>query len=90
MNMDIICAHTKYKVNTPQNSGLGSQSSYASWVLGLTFYLSVQTMEVGSSSRVRDLCEGIATRLQLASWDGCSLFIKITDKVSYLVGQGMD
>lgn len=38
-------------------------------------------MEVGSSSRVRDLCEGIGTRLQLASWDGCSLFIKITDKV---------
>ncbi|XP_032741248.1 unconventional myosin-VIIb [Rattus rattus] len=40
-----------------------------------------KTMEVSSSSRVRDLCEGIATRLQLASWDGCSLFIKITDKV---------
>lgn len=45
-------------------------------------------MEVSSSSRVRDLCEGIASRLQLASWDGCSLFIKITDKVSYLAGQG--
>lgn len=40
-----------------------------------------ETMEVGSSSRVRDLCESIATRLQLASLDGCSLFIKITDKV---------
>ncbi|MEJ1286345.1 myosin XV [Cricetulus griseus] len=40
-----------------------------------------ETMEVNSSSRVRDLCEGIATRLKLASLDGCSLFIKITDKV---------
>ncbi|CAH7099288.1 Myo7b [Phodopus roborovskii] len=40
-----------------------------------------KTMDVNSSSRVRDLCEGIATRLKLASLDGCSLFIKITDKV---------
>nr|XP_021499065.1 unconventional myosin-VIIb [Meriones unguiculatus]XP_021499071.1 unconventional myosin-VIIb [Meriones unguiculatus] len=40
-----------------------------------------KTMEVGSSSRVRDLCEGITTKLRLASWDGCSLFIKIADKV---------
>ena len=47
-------------------------------------------MEVGSSSRVRDLCESMATRLQLASWDGCSLFIKITDKVSNLQGQGAE
>lgn len=38
-------------------------------------------MEVGSSSRVRDVCEAIATKLQFASWEGCSLFIKITDKV---------
>ncbi|KAL1773374.1 unconventional myosin-VIIb [Sigmodon hispidus] len=40
-----------------------------------------ETMEVSSSSRVRDLCEGMATRLHLTSLDGCSLFIKITDKV---------
>ncbi|KAL6047905.1 hypothetical protein STEG23_016344 [Scotinomys teguina] len=40
-----------------------------------------KTMEVGSNSRVRDLCESIATKLKMASWDGCSLFIKITDKV---------
>ncbi|XP_062055076.1 unconventional myosin-VIIb [Lepus europaeus] len=40
-----------------------------------------EMLEVGSGSRVRDVCEGIATRLQLASWEGCSLFIKITDKV---------
>lgn len=60
------------------------------WDLGLTHYLPVQTMEVNSSSRVRDLCEGIATRLKLASLDGCSLFIKITDKVSNLLGQGVE
>ncbi|XP_040613950.1 unconventional myosin-VIIb isoform X2 [Mesocricetus auratus] len=40
-----------------------------------------ETMEVNSSSRVRDLCEGIATRLKLASLDGCSLFINIIGKV---------
>ncbi|MBZ3889845.1 Unconventional myosin-VIIb, partial [Sciurus carolinensis] len=40
-----------------------------------------EMLEVGANTRVRDLCEGIATRLQLASWEGCSLFIKISDKV---------
>ncbi|XP_036740230.2 unconventional myosin-VIIb isoform X1 [Manis pentadactyla] len=40
-----------------------------------------EMLEVGSSSRVRDVCGSIATRLQLASWEGCSLFIKISDKV---------
>ncbi|XP_004589432.2 unconventional myosin-VIIb [Ochotona princeps] len=40
-----------------------------------------EMMEVGSSSRVRDVCEAIATKLQFSSWEGCSLFIKITDKV---------
>ncbi|XP_069845597.1 unconventional myosin-VIIb [Dipodomys merriami] len=40
-----------------------------------------EILEVGSSSRVRDVCEAITARLQLASWEGCSLFIKITDKV---------
>ena len=38
-------------------------------------------LEVGTYSRVRDLCQSVATRLQLASWEGCSLFIKIADKV---------
>jgi myosin-7 len=38
-------------------------------------------LEVGSNSRVRDVCESITSRLQLASWEGCSLFIKIADKV---------
>ncbi|KAG8514234.1 Unconventional myosin-VIIb, partial [Galemys pyrenaicus] len=40
-----------------------------------------EMVEVGSSSRVRDVCESITARLQLASWEGCSLFIKIADKV---------
>nr|XP_045006124.1 unconventional myosin-VIIb isoform X2 [Jaculus jaculus] len=40
-----------------------------------------EVLDVGSNSRVRDVCESIATKLQLASWEGCSLFIKIADKV---------
>lgn len=46
---------------------------------------SVQMLEVGSHTRVQDVCQSIATRLQLASWEGCSLFTKIADKVR-LVG----
>ena len=38
-------------------------------------------LEVGANTRVRDACDSIAARLQLASWEGCSLFIKIADKV---------
>lgn len=38
-------------------------------------------LEVGAHTRVRDVCENIAARQQLASWVGCSLFIKISDKV---------
>lgn len=38
-------------------------------------------LEVGAHTRVRDVCAGMAGRLQLASWEGCSLFIKIADKV---------
>lgn len=38
-------------------------------------------LEVGSNTRVRDVCNSISTTLQLASWEGCSLFIKIADKV---------
>ncbi|KAM5326969.1 unconventional myosin-VIIb isoform 1-T1 [Glossophaga mutica] len=40
-----------------------------------------EMLEVGAHTRVRDVCESICTRLQLASWEGCSLFIKIADKV---------
>lgn len=42
---------------------------------------SAQMLEVGANTRVRDACDSIAARLQLASWEGCSLFIKIADKV---------
>ncbi|XP_058405723.1 unconventional myosin-VIIb [Diceros bicornis minor] len=41
----------------------------------------IEVLEVGSNMRVREVCEGIAATLQLASWEGCSLFIKIADKV---------
>ncbi|XP_027444506.1 unconventional myosin-VIIb isoform X3 [Zalophus californianus] len=40
-----------------------------------------EMLEVGTYSRVRDVCQSVITRLQLASWGGCSLFIKIADKV---------
>lgn len=40
-------------------------------------------LEVGTYTRVRDVCQSVATRLQLASWEGCSLFIKIADKVPW-------
>ncbi|XP_032261983.1 unconventional myosin-VIIb [Phoca vitulina] len=40
-----------------------------------------EMLEVGTYSRVRDVCQSVVTRLQLASWEGCSLFIKIADKV---------
>ncbi|ELW62208.1 Myosin-VIIb [Tupaia chinensis] len=40
-----------------------------------------EMLEVGTNTRVRDVCENIASKLQLASWEGCSLFVKIADKV---------
>ncbi|XP_049629050.1 unconventional myosin-VIIb [Suncus etruscus] len=40
-----------------------------------------EMLEIGSSTRVREVCENVASRLKLGSWDGCSLFIKIADKV---------
>ncbi|XP_029790630.1 unconventional myosin-VIIb [Suricata suricatta] len=40
-----------------------------------------EMLEVGTYTRVRDVCQSVATKLQLASWEGCSLFIKIADKV---------
>ncbi|XP_023565487.1 unconventional myosin-VIIb [Octodon degus] len=40
-----------------------------------------EMLEVGPNNRVREVCEAVAARLQLASWEGCSLFIKIADKV---------
>ena len=45
-------------------------------------------LEVGTNTRVREACDSIAARLQLASWEGCSLFIKIADKVRGPAGQG--
>ncbi|XP_057601473.1 unconventional myosin-VIIb isoform X2 [Hippopotamus amphibius kiboko] len=40
-----------------------------------------EMLEVGTGTRVREVCDSVAARLQLASREGCSLFIKIADKV---------
>uniref|UniRef100_H0XC39 Unconventional myosin-VIIb n=1 Tax=Otolemur garnettii TaxID=30611 RepID=H0XC39_OTOGA len=46
-----------------------------------------EMLEVCSNTRVRDVCDSITTRLQLASWEGCSLFIKIADKQTQVISQ---
>ncbi|KAM9378838.1 unconventional myosin-VIIb [Phaethornis superciliosus] len=40
-----------------------------------------QTFNVGTNTKVRTLCQNIASKLQLSSWEGFSLFVKIADKV---------
>ncbi|XP_074157821.1 unconventional myosin-VIIb [Sminthopsis crassicaudata] len=40
-----------------------------------------EIFEVGTNMKVQDLCQSISTQLQLNSWEGCSLFVKISDKV---------
>ncbi|XP_068277092.1 unconventional myosin-VIIb isoform X3 [Nyctibius grandis] len=40
-----------------------------------------QTFDVGTNTKIRTLCENIASKLQLSSWEGFSLFVKIADKV---------
>uniref|UniRef100_A0A8C3I3A1 Myosin VIIB n=1 Tax=Chrysemys picta bellii TaxID=8478 RepID=A0A8C3I3A1_CHRPI len=40
-----------------------------------------QVFEVGTNTRIRNLCQTIASKLQLSSWEGFSLFVKIADKV---------
>uniref|UniRef100_A0A674ITT3 Myosin VIIB n=1 Tax=Terrapene triunguis TaxID=2587831 RepID=A0A674ITT3_9SAUR len=40
-----------------------------------------QVFEVGTTTRIRNLCQTIASKLQLSSWEGFSLFVKIADKV---------
>jgi myosin-7 len=42
---------------------------------------SFQAFEVDSSTRAKDFCTNIATRLNLLSAEGFSLFVKIADKV---------
>uniref|UniRef100_A0A8C3JX17 Myosin VIIB n=1 Tax=Calidris pygmaea TaxID=425635 RepID=A0A8C3JX17_9CHAR len=40
-----------------------------------------QTFSVGTNTKIRTLCQKIASKLQLSSWEGFSLFVKIADKV---------
>ncbi|KAJ7426105.1 hypothetical protein WISP_19047 [Willisornis vidua] len=40
-----------------------------------------QTFDVGTNTKIRALCQNIASKLQLSSWEGFSLFVKIADKV---------
>ncbi|XP_072471842.1 LOW QUALITY PROTEIN: unconventional myosin-VIIb [Notamacropus eugenii] len=40
-----------------------------------------EIFEVGANTKVQELCQNISTHLQLNSWEGCSLFVKISDKV---------
>ncbi|XP_009987767.1 PREDICTED: unconventional myosin-VIIb [Tauraco erythrolophus] len=40
-----------------------------------------QTFDVRTNTKIRTLCQNIASKLQLSSWEGFSLFVKIADKV---------
>nr|XP_056706311.1 unconventional myosin-VIIb [Euleptes europaea] len=40
-----------------------------------------QVFQVGTHTKVRTLCQTIASKLELSSWEGFSLFVKIADKV---------
>ncbi|NWS02845.1 MYO7A protein, partial [Motacilla alba] len=39
------------------------------------------TFDVGTNTKIQSLCQNIASKLQLQSWEGFSLFVKIADKV---------
>ncbi|KAM5165557.1 unconventional myosin-VIIb [Mantella aurantiaca] len=40
-----------------------------------------ETFEVKTNTRVREVCQTISSKLQLSSWEGFSIFLKIGDKV---------
>ncbi|KAM9316471.1 unconventional myosin-VIIb [Gastrophryne carolinensis] len=40
-----------------------------------------QAFEVETTAKVREVCQSISTKLQLISWEGFSIFLKIGDKV---------
>ncbi|KAM3932114.1 unconventional myosin-VIIb isoform 2-T2 [Leptodactylus fuscus] len=40
-----------------------------------------EAFEVGTNTKVREVCQNIANKLQLSAWDGFSIFLKIGDKV---------
>ncbi|XP_075719751.1 unconventional myosin-VIIb [Rhinoderma darwinii] len=43
-----------------------------------------EAFEVGTNTKVREVCQNISNKLQLISWDGFSIFLKIGDKVMSL------
>lgn len=45
----------------------------------------IQAFEVESSTRAKDFCQQIASKLQLRSAEGFSLFVKIADKGNCIV-----
>uniref|UniRef100_A0A8C7NEA1 Myosin VIIBa n=1 Tax=Oncorhynchus mykiss TaxID=8022 RepID=A0A8C7NEA1_ONCMY len=44
-----------------------------------------EIFEVNTSTRIRDLCQTISTKLQLVSSDGFSIFVKTPDKVLFFM-----
>lgn len=66
--------HT-YIINT-------EEVSFQNWgCLYWVFMSNLQAFEVESSTKAKDFCQNISTRLLLKSPEGFSLFVKISDKV---------
>ncbi|KAM4771803.1 unconventional myosin-VIIb [Rhinophrynus dorsalis] len=40
-----------------------------------------EVFEIGTNTKVREVCQNISTKLQLSSWEGFSIFVKIGDKM---------
>ncbi|XP_068136681.1 unconventional myosin-VIIb isoform X2 [Hyperolius riggenbachi] len=40
-----------------------------------------EKFEIGTNTKVREVCQNISTKLQLSSWEGFSIFLKIGDKI---------
>lgn len=52
-------------------------------VFQVTTLLFLQTLEVATGTKVRDLIKSISKKLNLISADGYSLFVKAQDKVCF-------
>ena len=51
----------------------------------MLYFIFIQAFEVESSTRAKDFCQQIASKLQLRSAEGFSLFVKIADKGNCIV-----